>query len=162
MARRYYQKLYKEYCIGDLSHYKTGQVGLRWRTEKEVLSGKGQTSCGAKGCGNTQGLEPFEVDFEYPEDGETKRALVKLSLCPECAKKLSYVNDKKKRRKDAHRRHKHHNKKRRHSNSSSSSSSSSSSDYSGDTKKREGKRSGLHDKNEESPFHLAKKKERKI
>ncbi|KAL0297908.1 UNVERIFIED_CONTAM: protein FRA10AC1, partial [Sesamum calycinum] len=29
------------YCIADMSQYKTGKIGLRWRTEKEVMSGKG-------------------------------------------------------------------------------------------------------------------------
>lgn len=122
LARQYYQKLYKEYCIGDMSRYKSGEVGLRWRTEEEVLSGKGKTVCGSKGCASTEGLKPFEVDFEYPEDGETKRALVKLSLCPRCAKKLSYVNDKKKKkekeRKLKRKRRSHHHHHHHHRNKS--------------------------------------------
>nr|pir hypothetical 7K protein - Arabidopsis thaliana [Arabidopsis thaliana] len=28
------------YCIADMSKYKTGKMGLRWRTEKEVMTGK--------------------------------------------------------------------------------------------------------------------------
>ncbi|KAM1263633.1 hypothetical protein ACFX2G_029231 [Malus domestica] len=27
--------------LHDMSHYKSGKIGLRWRTEKEVTSGKG-------------------------------------------------------------------------------------------------------------------------
>jgi hypothetical protein len=41
VARRYYDKLYKEYTLGDLSRHKTGQVAMRWRTKQEVVSGKG-------------------------------------------------------------------------------------------------------------------------
>ena len=33
MAVKYYNKLFKEYCIADMSRYKTGQIGLRWRTQ---------------------------------------------------------------------------------------------------------------------------------
>ncbi|KAF9613804.1 hypothetical protein IFM89_011973, partial [Coptis chinensis] len=29
------------YCIADMSKYKKGEIGLRWRIEKEVISGKG-------------------------------------------------------------------------------------------------------------------------
>jgi hypothetical protein len=47
LARRYYAKLYREFCIADLSRHKEGRVGLRWRTQKEVVSGKGQFACGA-------------------------------------------------------------------------------------------------------------------
>ena len=38
-----------------------GKVGLRWRTEKEVVAGKGQFVCGARGCDVRQGLASFEV-----------------------------------------------------------------------------------------------------
>nr|GMD65279.1 protein FRA10AC1 [Ipomoea batatas] len=30
----------QRYCIADMTHYKSGKIGLRWRTEKEVISGK--------------------------------------------------------------------------------------------------------------------------
>jgi hypothetical protein len=40
MALHYYQKLWKEYCLADFSQYRDGRVGLRWRTEAEVKSGK--------------------------------------------------------------------------------------------------------------------------
>lgn len=40
-------KLFKEYAIADLTRYKEGRVGLRWRTQREVVSGRGQFSCGA-------------------------------------------------------------------------------------------------------------------
>ncbi|EFA84872.1 hypothetical protein PPL_01865 [Heterostelium album PN500] len=42
LAKKYYDRLFKEYAIIDLSRYETGQVGMRWRTESEVFSGKGQ------------------------------------------------------------------------------------------------------------------------
>lgn len=40
MARRYFDKLHKEYALCDLSRHKKGQVGLRWRVEREVIEGK--------------------------------------------------------------------------------------------------------------------------
>lgn len=65
-------------------------MGLRWRTQAEVVSGKGQFVCGAKHCAAAQGLASFEVHFAYEECGEHKSALVKLRVCPECARKLSH------------------------------------------------------------------------
>ena len=47
LARRYYSKLFREFCIADLSRHKEGRVGLRWRTQREVVAGKGQFICGA-------------------------------------------------------------------------------------------------------------------
>eukprot|EP01036_Dinobryon_divergens_P038504 gene38504-50564_t len=35
MARRYYDKLYKEFALVDLSHYKENKIGLRWRKRDE-------------------------------------------------------------------------------------------------------------------------------
>ena len=55
------------------------KLGLRWRTEAEVLGGKGQFSCGARGCAETRGLATFEVPFGYAEAGQRKEALVKVS-----------------------------------------------------------------------------------
>jgi len=89
LARRYYAKLYREYALADLSRVgkggRRGAVGLRWRTESEVVAGKGQFICGALHCDATEGLSSLEVDFRYVEAGENKRALVKLRLCPACA-----------------------------------------------------------------------------
>ncbi|CAL5340556.1 unnamed protein product [Camellia sinensis] len=55
------------------------KIGLRWRTEKEVVSGKGQF-----------------VNFSYFEAGENKQALVKLVTCERCAEKLLYKKMKEK------------------------------------------------------------------
>lgn len=41
-------KLFREYAVADLSRYKEGKVGLRWRTQQEVVNGAGQFECGAK------------------------------------------------------------------------------------------------------------------
>ena len=54
------------------------KLGLRWRTEAEVVSGKGQFSCGARGCSEARGLATFEVPFGYTEAGARKEALVKV------------------------------------------------------------------------------------
>ncbi|KAJ4940147.1 hypothetical protein JOQ06_026456 [Pogonophryne albipinna] len=95
LARKYYDKLFKEYCIADLSRYKENKFGFRWRTEEEVVSGKGQFQCGNKRCEKEEGLKSWEVNFAYVEHGEKKNALVKLRLCPECSFKLNYHHKRK-------------------------------------------------------------------
>ncbi|XP_048517585.1 protein FRA10AC1 homolog [Dendroctonus ponderosae] len=94
-AKRYYEKLFKEYCIADLSLYKENKVAMRWRIQKEVLSGKGQFICGNKSCGEKNELRSWEVNFAYQEQGERKNALVKIRLCPSCSKKLNHHSKKK-------------------------------------------------------------------
>ncbi|KAK9283209.1 hypothetical protein L1049_011445 [Liquidambar formosana] len=122
LVKRYYDKLFKEYCIADMSHYKSGKIGLRWRTEKEVISGKAamcipnfqapevarpklktqkmqdsrQFICGNKHCNEKDGLASYEVNFSYFEAGENKQALVKLVTCERCAEKLHYKKRKEK------------------------------------------------------------------
>lgn len=95
LAKKYYDKLFKEYCIADLSRYKENKFGFRWRTENEVVSGKGQFQCGHKRCENQEGLKSWEVNFAYVEQGEKRNALVKLRLCPECSFKLNYHHKRK-------------------------------------------------------------------
>ncbi|GAB2300168.1 hypothetical protein Dimus_034207, partial [Dionaea muscipula] len=96
LVKRYYDKLFKEYCIADMSKYKSGKIGLRWRSEKEVVSGKGQFICGNKLCDEKDGLVSYEVNFSYFEAGENKQALVKLIACESCAEKLHYRRSKEK------------------------------------------------------------------
>ena len=98
LARRYYAKLHREYALADMSRYKEGGIGLRWRTDREVFDGKGQFTCGNKACGESDGLESFEVHFAYQEHGERKHALVKLRCCPACADRLNYKQKKEERR----------------------------------------------------------------
>ena len=88
MARRYYDALHKEYAICDLSRWREGAVGLRWRTAAEVTSGKGERVCAARGCASTDGLRSFELPFEYVEQGEKKLELVKCRVCRSCAKMI--------------------------------------------------------------------------
>lgn len=100
MARRYYDLLYKEFAIVDLSRHEEGQIGLRWRIKEEVLAGRGQFSCGAKRCEAAAGLQTYEVPFQYHEQGEEKMELVKVRLCKDCSEKLlSYRKALKKRSK---------------------------------------------------------------
>lgn len=89
LAKKYWARLFKEYAIADLSQHARGHVGLRWRTEAEVVSGKGQFICAARGCAEVAGLCSFEVNFRYEERGSVQHALVKLRLCQACAPKLS-------------------------------------------------------------------------
>ncbi|OEL16933.1 Protein FRA10AC1 [Dichanthelium oligosanthes] len=94
------------YCIADMTQYKKGKIGLRWRTEKEVISGKGQFICGNRHCDEKHGLGSYEVNFSYVEAGEQKQALVKLVACKSlivvhyerCAEKLAYKRQKEKER----------------------------------------------------------------
>ncbi|CAG8466551.1 5500_t:CDS:2 [Ambispora leptoticha] len=92
VAKKYYDKLFKEYCIVELKYYKEGKIALRWRIEKEVMSGKGQFECASTRCSESNGLKSWEVNFAYMEDGEKKNALVKIRLCPKCSEKLNYRN----------------------------------------------------------------------
>ena len=97
LAMRYYSRLFREYAIADLSRYKESRLGLRWRTQHEVVSGKGQFICGCVGCEEQQGLSSYEVPFGYVEAGVKKRALVKVRLCKKHAGQLNYkkhsIND---------------------------------------------------------------------
>ncbi|XDV45035.1 hypothetical protein PO909_013210 [Leuciscus waleckii] len=95
LAKKYYDKLFKEYCIADLSRYKENKFGFRWRIENEVISGKGQFFCGNKRCENKEGLKSWEVNFAYVEHEEKRNALLKLRLCPECSFKLNYHHKRK-------------------------------------------------------------------
>ncbi|XP_063163474.1 protein FRA10AC1 [Candoia aspera] len=95
LSKKYYDKLFKEYCIADLRKYKENKFGFRWRHEQEVVSGKGQFSCGSKHCNEKEGLKSWEVNFGYVEHGKKKNALVKLRLCPECSYKLNFHHRKK-------------------------------------------------------------------
>lgn len=90
LAKRYYDKLFKEYCICDLTYYKANKIAMRWRTEQEVVVGKGQFSCGEKHCKEDAKLRTWEVNFAYIEKDDKKNALVKLRLCAECSFKLNY------------------------------------------------------------------------
>ena len=82
---------------------------MRWRTEDEVVAGKGTQTCSSIHCeyheprdesayaddlGDAAPLVPakldeFEVPFGYTEDGDRKSALVKLTLCKRCARRLA-------------------------------------------------------------------------
>uniref|UniRef100_A0A023F7L7 Protein FRA10AC1 n=1 Tax=Triatoma infestans TaxID=30076 RepID=A0A023F7L7_TRIIF len=95
LARKYYDKLFKEFCIADLSRYKENMFAMRWQTENELITGKGQFICGNKICPEKDDLKTWEVNFGYIEHGEKKNALVKLRLCDSCSKKLNYKHKRK-------------------------------------------------------------------
>ncbi|KAF4571287.1 Protein FRA10AC1 [Pleurotus pulmonarius] len=103
LAAKYYDNLYREFAVCDLKHYKTGNFALRWRTESEVLSGAGETSCGNTRCehhaapeGSGPRLTTLELPFAYEEHGQVKSALVKVVLCGKCCKKLLWKRRKEK------------------------------------------------------------------
>lgn len=123
LAKRYYDKLFKEYCIADLSRHQENKVALRWRTQAEVVAGIGQFQCGSRKCTERDGLRSWEVNFAYMEHGERKNALVKLRLCEVHSKQLNYTSQKrevkrlkkseKQKAKDLRKEKKH--KKKKHS-----------------------------------------------
>lgn len=129
LAKRYYDKLFKEYCVCDLTYYKLNKVALRWRTDKEVVEGKGQFRCGDKHCHDTSGLRSWEVNFCYVEHGESRSCLVKLRLCAGCSRKLNHRHRRKevtrgrsracKRQKEVSNERSHSSKKRKRSSGSS-------------------------------------------
>jgi protein FRA10AC1 len=96
VAARYSAALYREYALADLSQYRVGRVGFRWRTRVEVLAGKGESSCGSLHCDAVSALHTYEVPFTYEEEGSRKATLVKVRLCGACgARLLHYVDAKK-------------------------------------------------------------------
>ncbi|UJR09572.1 hypothetical protein I4U23_013807 [Adineta vaga] len=90
LAKKYYDKLFKEYCICDLSHWEEKKIAMRWRIDREVVNGKGQFICSEKRCDEKDHLRSWEVLFGYVEHGKKRDALVKLRLCPPCTKKLHF------------------------------------------------------------------------
>lgn len=99
LAKKYYDRLFKDYVLGDLSRYKKG-IGMRWRSEAEVIEGKGQFICGNLRCKETNDLTSWEVNFAYVESNISKNALVKLRICTKCSLKLNYRKLKEKRKQD--------------------------------------------------------------
>ncbi|KAK0500164.1 folate-sensitive fragile site protein Fra10Ac1-domain-containing protein [Armillaria luteobubalina] len=101
LASKYYSSLYREFAVCDLKHYKSGNFALRWRTEEEVLSGAGETTCGNTRCVHHDprddyktSLTTLELPFTYSEHGETKSALVKAVLCKKCLDKMMWKRRK--------------------------------------------------------------------
>ncbi|KAI0045842.1 hypothetical protein FA95DRAFT_1474101, partial [Auriscalpium vulgare] len=101
LAQKYYSSLYREFAVCDLKHYKSGNFALRWRTEAEVLSGAGETTCANVRCEHHESsralhtravvpLSTLELPFAYLEHGQSKSALVKVVLCDRCTKKLMW------------------------------------------------------------------------
>ncbi|KAL3537439.1 hypothetical protein ACH5RR_000805 [Cinchona calisaya] len=144
LVKCYYDKLFKEYCIADMSQYKSGKIGLRWRTEKEVASGKGQFVCGNKHCNEKGGLASYEVNFSYFEAGENKQALVKLVTCERCAEKLLYKNRKEKAQPKEKDNAEHHMKRKR------SESDDSDSEYTRRKDRRKGRKASTSTGNEKA------------
>ncbi|KIJ51504.1 hypothetical protein M422DRAFT_58967 [Sphaerobolus stellatus SS14] len=117
LAKKYEATLFKEFAVCDLKHYKSGNIALRWRTEEEVISGAGETTCGNTRCpyhasfaeeddnGRDRESRPphlpklttVELPFSYIEDGTPREALVKVVLCERCFKKLMYKREKDKK-----------------------------------------------------------------
>ena len=99
LAKKYYDGLFREFALVDLSLWKYQKVAMRWRTKAEVLAGTGQFSCGSLSCRqhneivernktDHRGLQILELNFAYEEAGEKKNALVKVCLCRKCERLL--------------------------------------------------------------------------
>nr|GAT55910.1 predicted protein [Mycena chlorophos] len=108
LAEKYYDSLFREFAVCDLKHYKSGNFSLRWRTESEVLSGAGESTCGNTRCTHHDPrnadsethkpkrgrLTTLELPFAYEEHGEAKSALVKTVLCEKCLGKMMWKKRK--------------------------------------------------------------------
>ena len=90
LVQAYHSRLFKEYCLTDfrLTPPNTSKLALRWRSEKEVISSKGQFICGNIPCDEVLDLHSWQVNFQYSEAGISKNALVKIRLCSNCSKLL--------------------------------------------------------------------------
>jgi protein FRA10AC1 len=97
------------FYVFDNSTFTASQFALRWRTEAEVLSGAGETTCGNTRCQLHElprqppgtippTLTTLELPFTYVEQGKTKSALVKMVLCDRCFDKLMWKRRKEKER----------------------------------------------------------------
>ncbi|KAK6359291.1 hypothetical protein TWF696_000453 [Orbilia brochopaga] len=129
IAKKYYDNLFREFALIDLSRWREGQVALRWRTKQEVLQGLGQFTCASLTCPRhmppsdeppefdldadgeddegTVKLETFEMNFGYVEKDVKKNALVKVCVCDKCATKLRRVSGPKNDKDDKDDRHRH-------------------------------------------------------
>ncbi|SBT74775.1 conserved protein, unknown function [Plasmodium malariae] len=117
LLQRYYNSICNKYVICDLTKYKETKIGLRWRTEEEIINGKGHIICSSKKCNNTD-LKTYEFLFQYVEGEITKEVIktdilpymcvnfqvfvhlyvftnVKVRACMDCAYKLHYKKIKK-------------------------------------------------------------------
>lgn len=63
----------------------------------------GQFTCGSLRCDETKGLQSWEVNFAYMEQGEKKNALVKVRLCERCSDRLNYKKKQKRAESHSHR-----------------------------------------------------------
>ncbi|ORZ27136.1 folate-sensitive fragile site protein Fra10Ac1-domain-containing protein [Lobosporangium transversale] len=102
IAKKHYDKLFKEYALIDLRYYREGRIAMRWRNERELLSGKGQFTCANLSCDISDELESWEVNFAYVEHNEKKNALVKVRLCKKCSDKLNYKKKHKRASSSSH------------------------------------------------------------
>ncbi|KAH8274047.1 hypothetical protein KR044_008921 [Drosophila immigrans] len=114
LALRYYRKLFKEFCIADLTRYKENKIALRWRTEQEVVTGLGQFQCGSRHCGEREDLRSWEVNFKYLEKGAPQNALVKVRLCPIHTEQLNYRTKKKEHKRQRRREKEERKAERKH------------------------------------------------
>lgn len=94
ISKYYYDRLTREYAVTDLSLYKLGKIGLRWRTPTEILHGKGQFICSSKDCTQFNHLISMELEFFYHEKKELKKSLVQVRVCSVCAEQINYRKKK--------------------------------------------------------------------
>ena len=86
LAETYDSSLTKDFGLSAVAP--DGRLGIRWRTRREVINGKGQYTCGMLDCDAVVSLSTFEVPFAYSDAGRPSiqaAALVRLRLCGLCA-----------------------------------------------------------------------------
>ncbi|WRT65973.1 uncharacterized protein IL334_002924 [Kwoniella shivajii] len=74
VARAYESKLFKEFALIDLKHYKSHSFALRWRTAEEVINGIGESTCASLRCkyhkspsDTNRSIDPSQLRFKDPD-----------------------------------------------------------------------------------------------
>ncbi|KAL7547114.1 hypothetical protein ACHAWF_010425 [Thalassiosira exigua] len=81
MVQHYHSHLYKEYVLADLSRVlDLGKVGLRWRTAKEVASGRGFRTCGNLQCPGGGDVARAATDEERKEYAAAARRATGIAV----------------------------------------------------------------------------------
>ena len=105
LIEAYSSTIFREWALADLSRWRTGQIGFRWRTRGEVVAGKGEACCGEVSCDGLVALHTYEVPFRQASGGADSYGdqasssggaagggsgvtLVKVRLCGKCSPRL--------------------------------------------------------------------------
>lgn len=92
MVQTYHRHLYKTHVIADLTQYKTSRIGLRWRTEEEVIIGKGVDTCGNKHCPSYDMAEDGNVSISQSLVAQAALKVYNDTTCPSIQREDDELN----------------------------------------------------------------------